>query len=73
MIEIRVETAMIRLLQPEGYTPDGLMFVDAQDLLWHAIQVKPADVCEHQWTMCSDCVESWKQDHEVIVDADLVA
>lgn len=59
--------AKIRLYRPEGYTPDGRLFIVTGGLDWHQVPyLEPAE-CEHQESMCRECADSWECDYEVVL------
>lgn len=57
--------AKVRLYDPQGYTPDGLMFVTAEALAWHEVSYLEPEQCDHQETMCRQCRHTWEYDYEV--------
>lgn len=58
-------TARVRLYDPEGYMPDGSMFLTPEALDWHEVAYLEPDQCGHQESMCRGCVTSWECDYEV--------
>jgi hypothetical protein len=72
--------AQIRLYEPEGYAPDGRMFVKPELLDWRQVPYMEPDECTHgalpdcdcdedcdcPATMCRECVDSWECDWEVV-------
>lgn len=61
--------ARVLLDSPEGYTADGQMFVLPGGLEWQPVEwLEPWD-CEHQETMCGQCVDTWGIDYEIELPA----
>lgn len=57
--------ARVLVDDPQGYLPNGQMFVTASALQWQPVQwLDPWD-CEHQESMCAMCVDTWAIDHEI--------
>ena len=61
----RVFCAWVLMYEPQGFTPDGLMFVRPELLEWQPVPYLEPDDCEHVETMCRACVPSWENDYEV--------
>lgn len=57
--------AEVRLYDPEGYTPDGDMFITPDAMAWHQVPYVSSSGCGHQEQMCGGCVDTWGIDHEV--------
>jgi len=58
--------ARVRLYNPEGYAPDGAMFVKPEHLDWDDVPYLEPDQCEHQESMCRNCAPTWELDYEVL-------
>jgi hypothetical protein len=57
--------ASVLLDHPEGTDANGNMIVLAAGLERQPVEWLDPWNCEHQETMCSECVESWNQDYEI--------
>lgn len=65
-------TVQVRVREPEGFLPDGSMFVTPDSLEWSTVPFKLDGTCIHQETMCPGCLSSWMSDHDVRFSGDLV-
>ncbi len=64
-----LNTARVRL-RPPGDRDDQATGVagPAEDPQWQRLPLLPASTCQHQQTMCDDCIDSWANDWEVMID-----
>jgi len=61
-------TVSIRLRRPEGWTPQGDMFVKPEHLEWQQVNYLHPDRCDHQETICRMCLDTWEIDWEIDLD-----
>lgn len=65
--------ARVLLANPAGYTPEGALFVTPESMEWQPVEwLDPWD-CEHQETMCAQCVDTWGIDYEIELPAGIDA
>jgi hypothetical protein len=59
--------AQVLMNDPTGTNADGSTFVLTGGLEWQSVEwLDPWD-CDHQESMCAECVDSWNNDYEIIL------
>jgi hypothetical protein len=63
-----MDTAKVRLRNPEHYDAAGNLVVPSDLLGWSEVPYLLPLQCQHLETICCDCRGSWETDYEVLVN-----
>jgi hypothetical protein len=63
-----MDTAKVRLRNPEHYDAAGNLVVPPDLLGWSEVPYLLSLQCQHLETICCDCRDEWELDYEVLVN-----